>query len=243
MGRGPTKRGPEKVAIAGNTLTIAACALAWLVPAARAADVPVAVAPIAVASATALDRYLDGLTTLRTKFSQVVVDAAGKTLETGEGSLLVRRPGRFRWEYAPNDAGPQLLVADGANLWFYDRELQQATVKPATAALTATPVMLLSGTAAQLRAAFTVVAVGAHDSLDWVQVTPRSATAEFASAELGFRDGQLARLVIHDRLNQTDTLTFSESMRGAHIAEAELRFAPPAGVDLIGTPRPLAGSP
>lgn len=218
--------------LAAGALAIAACTLTWFAPAARAAAAP----------ATALDRYLDGLTTLRATFSQVVVDAAGKPLETGEGTLLVRRPGRFRWQYTPSDAGPQLLVADGTNLWFYDRELQQATVKPAAAALTATPVMLLSGTAAELHSAFTVVDVGEHDALEWVQVTPRSATAEFVSAELGFRGRQLARLVIHDRLNQTDTLTFSESARGARIADAELRFAPPAGVDVIGTPRPLAGA-
>jgi outer membrane lipoprotein carrier protein len=231
------RRAPGNAAVAASTLAVVACAPGWFALAAHAAE-----APAAVASATALDRYLDGLTTLRTKFSQLVVDAAGKPLETGEGTLLVRRPGRFRWEYTPSDAGPQLLVADGTNLWFYDRELQQATVKPAAAALTATPVMLLSGTAAELRAAFTVVAVGEHDALDWVQVTPRSATAEFSSAELGFRGGQLARLVIHDRLNQTDTLTFTDVARGARIADAELRFTPPAGVDVIGTPRPLAGA-
>jgi outer membrane lipoprotein carrier protein len=237
MRRGSMRHGSNRVALATHTSAIAACVLAWFAPSAPAADAPVASAP-----ATALDRYLDGLTTLRTKFSQLVVDAAGKPLETGEGTLLVRRPGRFRWEYTPSDAGPQLLVADGSNLWFYDRELQQATVKPSAAALTATPVMLLSGTAAELRAAFAVVGVGEHDALEWVQVTPRSASAEFASAELGFRGGQLARLVIHDRLNQTDTLTFTASARGARIADAELRFAPPAGVDVIGTPRPLAGA-
>ncbi len=221
-------------------MAIAACALGWFAPSVQSVAQPAAT-PGAAAD-TALDRYLDGLTALRATFSQLVVDAAGKTLETGEGTLLVRRPGRFRWEYTASNAGPQLLVADGTNLWFYDRELQQATVKPAAAALTATPVMLLSGTTAELRAAFTVVAVGEHDALEWVQVTPRSATAEFASVELGFRGGQLVRLVIHDRLNQTDTLTFTNSARGARITDAELRFTPPAGVDVIGMPRPLAGA-
>jgi outer membrane lipoprotein carrier protein len=188
-------------------------------------------------TATALDRYLDGLTTLRAKFSQVVVDAAGKQLETGQGSLLVRRPGRFRWEYTPSGAGAQLLVSDGANLWFYDRELQQATVKPAAAALTATPIMLLSGSPADLRAAFTVAAAGERGALDWVQVTPRSATAEFSSAELGFRGQKLVRLVIHDRLNQTDTLDFGDTVRGERVGDAELSFTPPAGVDVIGSPK------
>ena len=195
-----------------------------------------ACAPASAAATTALDNYLQDLASLRTGFTQVVVDAKGQQLETGEGTLLVRRPGRFRWEYTPHDAGPQLLVADGANLWFYDRDLQQATVKPAAAALGATPVMLLSGTAAELRAAFTITDAGAHDELAWVQVTPRSSSADFSSAELGFRGTQLVRLVIHDRLNQTDTLSFTHSERGARIADSELHFTPPAGVDVIGTP-------
>jgi outer membrane lipoprotein carrier protein len=187
---------------------------------------------------TPLDHFLDGLTSLRTHFTQVVVDGSGKALERGTGTLLVRRPGRFRWEYQPSDAGVRLLVADGVNLWFYDRELQQATVKPAEAALTATPVVLLSGTVADVRAAFELADGGTHGSLAWVQVTPRNATADFANAELGFRGGTLAKLVIHDRLGQTSTLEFSDSARNAGIEESELRFQPPPGVDLIGTPQP-----
>ena len=206
-------------------------AMAWLGAA------PLALSAAPAASSTALDQFLANLESLRASFSQVVVDAKGKELESGQGTLLVRRPGRFRWEYTPAGAGPQLLVADGTNLWFYDRDLQQATVKPASAALTTTPVILLSGTAAEMRAAFTITDGGTRDALTWVQVTPRSASAEFSSAELGFRGTQLARLVIHDRLNQTETLNFTHSARDARVEDSELRFTPPAGVDVIGTPQ------
>jgi outer membrane lipoprotein carrier protein len=193
--------------------------------------------PLPAASATALDQFLDHLESLRASFSQVVVDAKGVELERGQGTLLVRRPGKFRWEYTPEGEGPQLLVADGANLWFYDRDLKQATVKPAAAALTTTPVILLSGTAEQMRAAFSIADQGTRDGLTWVQVSPKSAAAEFSSAELGFRGAQLARLVIHDRLNQTDTLDFTSSARDARVEDADLRFTPPSGVDVIGTPQ------
>jgi len=211
---------------------------AWLLGAALLLQAPL---PAAAAAGSALDQFLENLQSLRASFSQVVVDAKGNELESGQGSLLVRRPGRFRWEYTPTGAGPQLLVADGTNLWFYDRDLQQATVKPAAAALTTTPVILLSGTAEEMRAAFTITDRGTHDELAWVQVTPRSAAADFSSAELGFRGAQLARLVIHDRLNQTDTLSFTRSVRDARIEDSELRFTPPAGVDVIGTPQADAG--
>jgi chaperone LolA len=197
-----------------------------------------AVAPFASAQeATALDRFLGGLTSLRAEFSQTTTDAAGKTADEGSGQLLVRRPGRFRWEYTSKEAGPQLLVADGRNLWFYDRELAQATVKPAAAALGATPIVLLSGTPAELHAAFKLKAGAPREGLDWVLVTPKSASADFASAELGFRGTQLAELLIHDRLGQRVTLRFTRSERNGAVAEAELHFTPPAGVDLLGTPQ------
>jgi outer membrane lipoprotein carrier protein len=216
-----------------------------------------AAAAASAGSDTALDRYLTGMTSLRTAFTQTVTDARGSQTETGAGTLLVQRPGRFRWDYQPRaqaaaatgaGAGTsgtsgnsgergQLLVADGKNLWFYDRELAQVSVKPVAAALTATPVMLLSGSATQLHDSFDISAAASHDGLDWVSVKPRSAEADFSHAELGFARQQLARMVVTDRLGQTVRLDFSHSERNARIEPSDLQFKPPADVDVIGTPQ------
>lgn len=223
--------------------------------AAGAADTP--------AASTALDRYLNGMKSLRTAFTQTVTDAHGTLTDAGAGTLVVLRPGRFRWDYQPRpeaDAAEasgqegataagrvapavpsgergQLLVADGRNLWFYDRELAQVSVKPVAAALTATPVMLLSGSVEQLHDSFQISADGTHDGLDWVSVQPRSAESDFSHAELGFAHDRLARMLVNDRLGQTVQLDFSRSERNARIDPAELQFKPPAGVDVIGTPQ------
>jgi outer membrane lipoprotein carrier protein len=199
-------------------------------------------APAADGAATLLDRYLDGLQSLRTAFTQEVVDTHGMPVESGAGTLLIARPGKFRWEYTPQpatgDAKGQWLIADGRNLWFYDRELMQVTVKPVAAALSATPVTLLSGTLAELRAAFSVENALAHDGLDWVQVTPRSAEADFQRAELGFARGELRSMLIEDKLGQHVTLRFTHSQRNVRVAADEFAFKPPPGADVIGTPEP-----
>ena len=197
--------------------------------------------------ATVLDRYLQGLQTLHTDFRQTVSDAHGATVEAGAGELIVQRPGRFRWDYAPT-AGPdgggdpqstgQLLIADGRNLWFYDRELSQVTVKPVASVLSPTPVMLLSGSVADLHAQFELRAGASHDGLEWVEIQPRSAAADFSHAELGFAGDRLARMLIDDRLGQKVQLDFEHSARNAPIDAASFRFVPPAGVDVIGTPQP-----
>jgi len=211
-------------------------------------------------SGSALFSYLNGLTTLSTHFTQTVTDAHGVQSEGGGGSLEVQRPNRFRWDYRPNpegsagangasssaapspDAGSdadsgQLMVADGKNLWFYDRELAQVTVKPITAALSSTPIMLLSSSPEQLRETFELTAAASREGLSWVQVKPRNATADFSSAELGFDGRSLQRMIVHDNLGQTVRLDFQHAERNVSLPASRFAFKPPKGVDVIGTPR------
>ena len=196
--------------------------------------------PSAWAAGTALDRFLDGLTSLRTDFIQTLTDSRGRRVESVRGTLVVQRPGRFRWEVrpveAPGSQPTQVMVADGRNVWFHDVDLEQVTVRPSGDALTATPAMLLSG-AVDLDAAFIVVAIPMADGLQWVRVRPRRADAEFREARLGFSGGELRRMEIEDRLGQKASLRFEGGRRNDPVDPAELRFAPPAGVDLLGTPR------
>jgi outer membrane lipoprotein carrier protein len=202
------------------------------------APAPAAPAAAPASAPTALEHFLAGLTTLRVNFTQSVVDAKGAIVESGAGRLLVLRPDRFRWEYAPQGAGGgvQVLVADGKNLWFYDPELTQVTVKPQSAALSATPVVLLSGTPAELQAAFVIENVSPRENLQWVRVTPRSKTAEFAHAELGFQGTTLARMQIADDLGQIVTVIFTDGVRNAPLGAPDFAFTAPKGTDVIGTP-------
>jgi outer membrane lipoprotein carrier protein len=197
---------------------------------------------VAVCAQTPLDSYLSNLKTLRAEFSQVVTDGKGAEVQQAEGKLVIVRPGRFRWELTPSSAkgavaSPQLMVADGKNLWFYDRDLEQVSVKPASAALTATPAGLLSGDG-NIRELFTVAPAGRKDGLDWVLVTPKEGDADFREARLAFGMSELRRMVLKDKLGQTVRLDFHTSERNPPVAEAEVRFTPPAGADVIGTPIP-----
>ncbi len=214
----------------------AACALALVsVAAAHAAGTP-------------LDGYLDGLRTLRASFLQTLVDAHGREIDRATGTLIVARPGKFSWESHPlkpvaggNDAGHggsagQLMVCDGTNLWFLDRDLAQVTVRPVDAALSATPAMLLSG-AADLNKSFSITPAGRRDGLEWLLVEPRGDAADFRSALFGFAHRDLKRMILEDKLGQTATISFERIERNGPVAPGEVSFKPPAGTDVIGTPR------
>jgi outer membrane lipoprotein carrier protein len=196
----------------------------------------------AVQAQTPLDSYLSHLKTLRAGFAQTVTDGKGQEVQKAQGTLIIVRPGRFRWELTPDGGAPQLMVADGRNLWFYDRELEQVSVKPATSALTATPAGLLSGDG-NIRELFTVAPAGRKDGFDWVVVTPKESDADFREARLAFgpgqrQEGELKRMVLKDKLGQTVRLDFFKSERNPPVAEAEVTFTPPSGADVIGTPTP-----
>jgi len=186
---------------------------------------------------TPLDTYLTHLKTLRAEFSQTVTDGKGDQVQNAQGTLVIVRPGRFRWELTPVGGAPQLMVADGRNLWFYDRDLEQVSVKAATAALTATPAGLLSGDG-NIRELFTVAAAGRKDGFDWVLVTPKQSDADFREARLAFAKSELRRMVLKDKLGQTVRLEFFKSERNPPVADSEVKFTPPAGADVIGTPIP-----
>jgi outer membrane lipoprotein carrier protein len=199
-------------------------------------------APVAQA-ATPLDSFLDDMKTLRASFVQTLADSHGKEIDRSTGTLIVARPGKFSWDIHPQnmdkgtskDSG-QLMVADGRNLWFLDRDLQQVTVKPADAALSATPAMLLSGTV-DVRKNFTITPAPKRDGLDWVLVEPHGTDADFRRALLGFAGKDLARMILEDKLGQTATVMFDHVERNGNVAPEEVSFTPPAGVDVIGTPR------
>ena len=222
-------------------LAVLLCCAA-LVPVVSSAAEPTKAAPATTAGSatgTALDTYLAALSTWQGAFTQTVVDSRGKRVGTGRGRLTIVRPGRFRWESAPDgaDDAVQLLIADGRNLWFYDRDLDQATVKPQQEALPQSPAMLLAG-GADLRAAFKVAAGGRRDGLDWVTAQPKDTQSDFREARFGFRSGELQQLVVVDKLSQRSTLLFSDVRRNAAVDPALVSFSLPKGADLIGKPLP-----
>ena len=90
-----------------------------------------------------LDSFLNEITTLTARFDQSLIDADDVLVEESNGTLELQRPGRFRWAY--EQPYEQLMVADGLNIWSYDVDLAQVTVKPQNEVLGNTPALLLGG--------------------------------------------------------------------------------------------------
>ena len=73
-----------------------------------------------VADLIRIEQHLNTSRTVRARILQVASDGS-----YAEGMLHIQRPGRMRLEYDPPN--PTMIIADGINLIYVDRELEHAT--------------------------------------------------------------------------------------------------------------------
>ncbi|MGH8283437.1 MAG: outer membrane lipoprotein chaperone LolA [Gammaproteobacteria bacterium] len=197
----------------------------------------VAFLPLAVQAAqpdTAIRQmqsFLKNVHSLKADFSQVVLDANLQQVKKSVGTLIIKRPDRFRWDYAtPNK---EIIVADGKRVWIYDVELQQVTVKPLNGTLAASPAVLLSGSN-DVSKSFTVKDLGEENGLDWVGLTPKVQDTDFENVKLGFRGNNVSVMELKDALGNLTRITFSHLVLNPALPDSLFQFIPPPGADVIG---------
>lgn len=181
-----------------------------------------------------LESFANGLESLRGDFVQQVYDVEGRLDETSEGSLALQAPRRFRWAYeAPY---PQLIVADGDNVWIHDEDLEQVTVKKQSLEEAQSPLTVLTDLS-QLERDYTVTESGEKDGLQWLTLVPKAEESSFRKAMLGFDgDARLGRMVLEDTLGQRNEIAFSHWETNPKLDASTFRFVPPDGVDVVGEP-------
>lgn len=175
--------------------------------------------------------FLADVRTLKADFSQTVLDPNSKQLKQSSGTLLIKRPNRFRWDY--NKPNAQVVVADGTRLWLYDVDLQQVTVKPLNDTLAASPAVLLSGSN-EVEKSFTVTDLGEKDGLAWVNLVPKVKDTDFENVKLGFKGEDIAVMELKDNLGNSTRITIDKLQRNVQVADDAFKFTPPKGADVIG---------
>lgn len=180
-----------------------------------------------------IENFLRDIRTLSGRFEQSLVDADNQLLEESSGTLEIRRPGQFRWSYI--EPYEQVLVADGLNVWSYDIDLAQVTVKPQAEVLTSTPASLLGGSADALEQFEYIGSFTDRDTV-WIRLRPKDGDNGFNKVELGFNDGELTRMLFSDNLEQTTLIALFDVLLNSEIDSDRFQFEPPENVDIVGRP-------
>ena len=180
--------------------------------------------------AQTLQMRFSGLDSFSAEFTQKLFDADQVLQEETSGVLRVQRPNRFNLEYI--QPYYQLYVADGKDLYFYDKDLEQVTVKAQEGMLENTPAMLLSNPG-KLDQLYHVKPQGEEAGLFWYELIPKQDGGSFERINLAFKQNELRIMELQDSFKQTTRLMFKNIQRNPDLNPKLFRFSPPKGVDVI----------
>lgn len=187
-------------------------------------------ATAAAGGAERLDAYLKGLDSLSAEFRQITLAADGGRIVEATGTLYLKRPGRFRWEYqAPME---QVIVADGKRVWLHDIELDQVSHQSQDNALAGTPAQLLASDD-PVEKHFTVLPWDAGDQRDWLELQPKAGSGEIVKIRIGFVGAELDTLLMEDAFGQLTRLSFTSTKRNPSLSDDLFKLEKGAGGDLL----------
>ena len=165
-------------------------------------------------------------------------DKGLKVIRQTQGHFYFQRPGRFAWE--TNKPYEQKLISDGKQLITWDKDLKQATYRPAGDALAATPAAILFGEAA-LDEHFDLVEDIEHNGLRWVDLKPKAKKGgapgntdlAYTKISVGMKGGLPSALELLDGLGNVVLVSFSQYQLNVNFAPSRFSFNPPPGTEIV----------
>lgn len=185
--------------------------------------------PVQANDVANLQATLSAMRTMQGEFTQTVTARSGKT-QVSRGDFAIQRPGKFRWHYSkPYE---QLIVGDGKEVWLYDPDLEQVTVRSIDNALDASPAALLSGDN-NLDKRYTLKGLQPRDGMAWVEASPKQSESNFDRVRLGFANNEIRKMELEDSFGQTTKIEFRSVTLNGKPDSNLFRFTPPKGADVI----------
>ncbi len=166
---------------------------------------------------------------------ELTIASAGKT-SSASGTVAFKKPGKMRWDL--KGSAPQVIVADGHTLWFYEPDEQQVLKAPFQAAFrSSTPISFLTGVG-RLRDDFTVASMGRDGEVLRLELAPRKTDGDLGALRLGIDHAtyDIVGAEITDPLGNHTRLFFTNLQRNVGLSDERFQFEVPAGVDVVEAP-------
>lgn len=177
-----------------------------------------------------LSSLLQSYSTYQANFKQQTLGDGNKLVQGTMGKVLLQRPKKFRWE--TTSPTQQVIVANGNQLWIYDKDLKQITKRTLQSHQGLDPAALLTGDVKSLLSEFDVSYSTINDLSTFV-LLPRVSDSPFTNVEMSFRNHQLVSMTVKNSLGQTSRFQFSKIQLNSKLDPALFNFTVPAGVDVL----------
>jgi len=178
-----------------------------------------------------LDKFAASLERFQADFTQTVKTGDGRIQDRTQGEVWLQKPDKLRWVYSGEY--PEIIVADGKNIWIYDESLDQVTVKPQSEEATDSPLMILTDVS-KLDAQFQVTELGDFEGMDLLELKSLDTESEFERILLGLVPDGIRLMAMEDAFGQRTEIHFDNVKVNAPVDPALFQFTPPKGTDVVG---------
>jgi len=180
--------------------------------------------------AQSLQANLQGYQQLSGQFTQLISSEKSTHTQTSTGAFWVTKPNKFRWHYITPYV--QQIISNGTNVWIYDEDLEQVSIKQASNTIASSPLAIILGSAS-LAELFEVTERIDKEGLEWFSLVPKGEDSGFELIKLAFQHGKLSRMLLHDSFGQRTRLLFSDVAVHTPIDEQLFEFEVPQGADVF----------
>ena len=157
-----------------------------------------------------------------------------KMIRQTSGQFIFQRPGRFVWD--TQKPFEQRLIADGKQLIMWDKDLNQATFRPAGQVLASTPAAILFGESA-LDAQFELEDGGSKTDLQWVNLQPKLKPGQgdlpYTKIAIGMAAGLPKALELTDGFGSVVLVVFNQMQINPKIEPSRFQFKAPPGAEVL----------
>ena len=199
------------------------------------AATPMAAQPDVHAVADKVDQRYNHMQTLEAQFAESY-SGAGMTRKES-GTLLLKKPGRMRWDY--DEPRPKMFLTDGSTAWFYvpgEKQVRRTPVKQIEDLRS--PLRYLLGKS-KLEKEFMGLAivtdakpVNAGDIV--LRGEPKGMQERVSETLLEVTpNGMITRIVVEETDGSVTEFRFLQQKENVQIADARFKFVPPPGVEVV----------
>lgn len=178
-----------------------------------------------------LKQFYQSTQAMRANFKQTVFDQSGRKLQEVNGTMLLQRPNKFRWDY--QKPYEQQIISDGKQVFLFDVDLQQVTVRAVDKVLGTSPAALLAG-GPNVEQSFRLSRLLDFNGLQRVQAKPKQKDSGFQVVVISFDHSKLAEMRLVDAFGQSTHIVFSNVEVNPSLNTNQFLFSIPKGVDVVG---------
>jgi outer membrane lipoprotein carrier protein len=180
---------------------------------------------------TELERFTTGLDSFQAEFTQTVRSQDGRIQDQTHGQIWLQSPDKLRWVYSGDF--PEIIVADGFNIWIHDESLDQVTVKAQSENAADSPLMILTDVS-QLDQQFNVTEVGDYQDMFLLELKSLDGESAFERILLGLDVTGIRMMTMEDAFGQRTEIRFENIAKNPDIDQQLFTFTPPEGSDVVG---------